>query len=174
MRSNEAIGPWAIRFCTDICINIGDPIGFPVNNQFACVRALERGFNPRSHRETRGSAHYFPLACPLFIAQTGALFGLELTRPGLNPVCCSQRYPHPGYAQNYAFWSPNWRSAPVDRSGDIAERVRVWERKLRSYSDAWREHDKLHQAVGATRCIADSGGSDRSRALDYPNDACAH
>lgn len=60
----------------------------------------------------------------------------------------------------------------MDRSGDIDERVRVRERELRSYPDAWREQDELRQAVGAPRCIDDSRGSDRNRALDYPNDAC--
>ena len=45
--------------------------------------------------------------------------------------CCSQRYPHPGYAQNYASHYLNWGSWPVDRNGDIAERARGRERKLR-------------------------------------------
>jgi len=31
---------------------------------------------------------------------------------------CSQRYPHAGYAQNYAFWRPYRQPAPVDRNGD--------------------------------------------------------
>lgn len=31
---------------------------------------------------------------------------------------CSQRYPHPGYAQNYVFWLAEASPAPVDINGD--------------------------------------------------------
>lgn len=36
---------------------------------------------------------------------------------------CSQRYPHPGYAQNYAVWLAVEGSRPVDRNGDTSRKM---------------------------------------------------
>lgn len=51
---------------------------------------------------------------------------------------CSQRYPHPGYAQNYTVWCSEPDHQPVDRNGDRL-----------------RRRDALGENAAATRAVRD-------------------
>lgn len=98
-------------------------------NPWCCPTAIGRGLAALFPQGHAGGNNAFPqenqaftpfFQCrrrPFSRSRTRRLF----TRNGIFAVSrrgCSQRYPHPGYAQNYSFWLVEARFAPVDINGD--------------------------------------------------------